>query len=174
MRIHHYLIAILLCGMVLPSFAAETVESLTKRVMELEKSNLVLLEDLGNTRLELVKVRNDLTAETKARTELAAALDAAKKDLSDRLAVETAARLALDKKTADADAALTTKIDEVNKALIAQGLKIDQAVADLKAGLDKEKAERIAEDNALRKRASKDRTLFTILGVVLAGGIIAK
>ena len=95
MRMSHYIVALLLCGLTLSAMAQETTESLIKRVRELEKANLVLQEDLArtqlaldNTRTQLKTVTRSLDEEIAARKALADALNAAnavQRDLASKL-----------------------------------------------------------------------------------------
>jgi len=95
-------VVILICSLCLPVCATENIESLTKRISELEKGNLVLHEDLARTRLELDMI---ITLLQKNVSTIDAKTDGQKKELLDKtadlnklLVQETTAREELTKK----------------------------------------------------------------------------
>jgi len=150
MRIHHYIVALLLfCCAVLPACAADdSTEALAKRVSELEKANLVLQEDLARTQLALdtttTQLRTALQNEITARQALVDALkqsEEARKSL-DTLLGDLQQKFANDMAKMNADLAahnaglntLQAQVAALDTGMAAQAAKHDQDVADLRTG----------------------------------------
>lgn len=194
----YWCIPLFLLALALPAWSADTLESLAKRVRELEKANTVLQEDLtaaqadiATLRTELRKVRDalstevtarqatdaKLTAEITAREELEAKVTA----LQQALDKEIAARTAEDAKLAQADIALAARITALEQALAAHDADNAQKFAALREALDNERAERLANQELTNKllkkladRAKKDRNITYLMGLLLGGAIAAQ
>jgi len=185
MQKSQYIIAVLLCCLAIPAFAADTLEGTAKRVTELEKADLVLQEDLAKTQAYIDGMNNNLKkaldAEVTARKSLAALLEketAARAAAEEKLTTQMAAEA---KDRAASDAAAQAKIAALEKALADQQVASAKQIADLQGALDQEaQARAAAEQDAAKsrdkivERAKKDRTIFGVLGVLLGGAIAVK
>lgn len=154
-----FILALLLCGLIVPALAADTPEGTAKRVVNLEKATLVMQEDLANTKLALEETQDN---NAKSFKELTARLDQLQKSLN----AEIAARGESDK-----------LIAELQTELVNQRMK----TAQLQEALNKEKADRetaVAQlDTAIKANTvkdKKDRTITYAVGALLGILAIAK
>jgi len=168
-------------------------ELLTKSPKELEKAFQVQTEDLARTLMGLLAAKDALDLEIATRKVLGDNLDkeiAARKDLEtkvvalqkqldDLAAVATDTNANLAKRLSAIDKLIADNDKKYADALAAQKAAYELALANMRAALDKEHADRLkAEaDNTkllakIRSQAKKDRTIGYGIDAVL-GGLIA-
>ena len=143
MRAYTLIVGMLLCGLLLPAWGAETPEATAKRVKQLENARLVLQGDLAATqqvleitRTNLKTTQKNLDEETARRKELQAKLEAMQKQIADLIVITGS-------KT---DAATTVSLgDRVSK--------LEKAHADLAA-------KQIDDAAAIRKELAMARDNF--------------
>jgi ABC-type transporter Mla subunit MlaD len=170
----------LACLLAVPALAAESLEATSKRVKELEKTDLVIQEDLARTQVELdtvtarlKKTMADLDAEIAARKTLGEKVAQTEKQLADltkQLATTTESltgRLtALDKALADHalknTQEMTAMRTDFDKQFATQRDSFDKQLTDLRVSFDKEHSERLAAEAELKalqvKQAKQAKT----------------
>jgi len=144
---YKYLLLLVLCGLLLPVWGAETPEATVKRVKQLESARLVLQADLATTQQVLDSTRAGLKIAQKHLSDE----EAKSQQLTDALAKETTERKALQDKLEALQKQLTDLISANAQKNAADTTAMDGRVTRLERA-QSDLAGKEAADNALQAK----------------------